>query len=215
MTKLDVLNTIEETGVVAVIRLNEPSIMDPLSKALVAGGVKCIEITMTTPNALEIIKDLSKKLNRNMLIGAGTVINAQMAKDVIEAGAEFVVSPVMRPEIIKVARDNDKAMISGAFTPTEILEAWESGADLVKVFPATALGPKYFKDVRGPLPQVKLTPTGGVNVDNTAEFMKAGAVCIGVGSALLNKKMIAEKDWDGITKLAKAFVEQVRIGREK
>jgi 2-dehydro-3-deoxyphosphogluconate aldolase/(4S)-4-hydroxy-2-oxoglutarate aldolase len=208
------MNIIEETGVVAVIRLNDPSIMGPLSKALVAGGVKCIEITMTTPNALEVIKDLSQQ-DSDMLIGAGTVINAQMAKDVIEAGAEFVVSPVMRPEIIKVARDNDKAMISGAFTPTEILKAWESGADLVKVFPATALGPKYFKDVRGPLPQVKLTPTGGVNVDNTAEFMKAGAVCIGVGSALLNKKMIAEKDWDGITKLAKAFVEQVRIGREK
>lgn len=215
MTRQEVLNIISETGVIAVIRLSDPSIMEPLSKALVSGGVKCIEITMTTPNALEIIKDLSLRFNGEILIGAGTVLNAKMAKDVIEAGAEFVVSPVMRPEIIEVTHQYDKAMVSGAFTPTEILEAWETGADVVKVFPATALGPKYFKDVHGPLPQVKLTPTGGVNIDNTAEFIKAGAVCIGVGSALLNKKMIAEKDWEGIEKLAKAFCEQVKIGREE
>lgn len=215
MTRLDVLNTITDSGVVAVIRLIDPSIMEPLSKALVAGGVKCIEITMTTPRALEIINELSQQLDGDFMIGAGTVINAQMAKDVIEAGAEFVVSPVMRPEIIEMSHKYDKAVICGAFTPTEILEAWEKGADLVKVFPATALGPKFFKDVRGPLPQVKLTPTGGVDVNNTAEFIRAGAVCIGVGSALLNKKMIAEKDWGGITELAKTFIEQVHIGREK
>lgn len=215
MTRQDVLNIIEETGVVAVIRLTDPGIMEPLGKALVAGGVTCIEITMTTPNAVEIIRDLSQRYKGEMLIGAGTVTSAKIAEDVIAAGAEFVVSPVMRPEIIEVARKHDKAMICGAFTPTEILEAWEKGADVVKVFPATALGPKYFKDVHGPLPQVKLTPTGGVNIDNTAEFMRAGAVCIGVGSALLNKKMIAENDWKGIEDLAKAYREQVKIGREQ
>lgn len=214
MTRENVLNRIFDSGVIAVIRLTDPSIMEPLGKALVAGGVTCIEITMTTPNALDIIRDLSRKYKNDMLIGAGTVTNAKIAKEVIKAGAEFIVSPVMRPEIIKVARRYDKAMISGAFTPTEILEAWESGADIVKVFPATELGPKYFKDVHGPLPHIILTPTGGVDVGNTAEFIRAGAACIGVGSALLNKKMIAEKDWKGIENLAKEFCEQVKIGRE-
>lgn len=212
MTCQQALNIIEETGVIAVIRLSDPGIMKPLGKALVAGGVRCIEVTMTTPNAVGIIHELFND-NNEMLIGAGTVTCEKEAEKVIEAGAEFVVSPVMRPEIISAVKKHEKVMISGAFTPTEILEAWETGADIIKVFPATALGPKFFKDIHGPLPQIKLTPTGGVDVKNTAEFIRSGAVCIGVGSALLNKELIEKKDWHGIEHLAKAFCEQVRIGR--
>ncbi|MEJ2637794.1 MAG: 2-dehydro-3-deoxyphosphogluconate aldolase, partial [Calditrichia bacterium] len=129
----------------------------------------------------------------------------------IHAGAQFVVSPVFKEEIIEAAHRYDRVVIPGAFTPTEILSAWESGADVVKVFPATVGGPKYFRDILGPLPQVKLTPTGGVNLDNAADFMKAGAFCLGVGTALLNKQFIAENRWDELTQLASKFISKIRI----
>jgi 2-dehydro-3-deoxyphosphogluconate aldolase/(4S)-4-hydroxy-2-oxoglutarate aldolase len=215
MTRLELLQNMTESGVVAVIRLSDPGVLDPLSDALVAGGVKCLEITMTTPRALELISDAVHRNHKEILIGVGSVLDSVTAREAILAGAQFVVSPVLDVEVIHLSHQYDKVVISGAMTPTEILKAWREGADLVKVFPATALGPKFFRDIKGPMPQIRLTPTGGVNLDNTAEFIRAGAECIGVGSALLDKQMILNKDWKGIEKNARAFCEQVKIGREQ
>ena len=190
MDRIEILNKIEESGVVAVIRLNGKENLDQIINSLASGGITAIEITMTTPNAVEYIQEFSSKYANKFLIGAGTVTDAEMAIKVIDAGAEFVVSPIIKPEIIHTAHEYEKVVFPGAFSPTEIFTAWENGADVVKVFPATALGPQYFKDIHGPLPYIKLTPTGGVSLENAADFMRAGAVCIGVGTSLLDKKMI-------------------------
>ncbi|MDD5582524.1 MAG: bifunctional 4-hydroxy-2-oxoglutarate aldolase/2-dehydro-3-deoxy-phosphogluconate aldolase [Candidatus Marinimicrobia bacterium] len=215
MTRIQVLNNMIETGVIAVIRITDPQILKPLSEALVAGGVKCLEITMTTPKALELILEATEHNCHEMTIGVGSVLDPITAREAILAGAQFVVSPILDLDVIHISHQYDKTVISGAMTPTEIMKAWREGADLVKVFPATALGPKFFKDIKGPMPQVRLTPTGGVNLNNTADFICAGAECIGVGSALLDKQMIEKKDWEGIEKNARAFCEQVKIGREQ
>lgn len=213
MDRLEILHRIESSGVIAVIRLNGDENLDQIICSLAQGGVTAIEITMTTPNAIAYIQNFSKKYGSEFLIGAGTVLNADVAKKVIDAGAEFVVSPILKTEIIRMSHQYHKVVFPGAFTPTEILTAWENGADVVKVFPATTLGPKYFKDIHGPLPEIKLTPTGGVSLDNAAEFMKAGAVFIGVGTALLDKKMIQNEDWSALQNRAAQFKAEVEKGR--
>ncbi len=209
MSRIEILGRIKSGGIIAVIRMNNTQKLGRVIEAISAGGVKALEITMTTPHALEVIRQISEDLSGDFLLGVGSVLDAETAVAAIHAGAQFVVSPVFRPEIVAAAHRYDRVVIPGAFTPTEILTAWESGADVVKVFPATVGGPRYFKDVLGPLPQVKLTPTGGVNLQNAAEFMQAGAFCIGVGSALLNKQFIAEERWDELAGLAGKFVENV------
>jgi len=214
MNRQEIVHKIENSGIVAVIRLNGAEHLDKIIDALADGGVRALEITMTTPNAVAIIRDISGSLSEEFLIGAGTVLDAPTAKDVIEAGAQFIVSPVFKPEIIEMAHQYDKAVIAGAFSATEILAAWETGSDIVKVFPATAVGPRYFKDIHGPLPGIKLTPTGGVTVDNAEEFIRYGAVCLGVGSALLDKNMISNQDWSGLTRRARQFTEAVERGRQ-
>lgn len=213
MERTKIVELIEKSGVVAVIRMDDTAKLKNVIAAISAGGVKALEITMTTPNAVQIIHEISSELDEEFVVGAGTVLDAETARAVILAGAQFVVSPVLNPDVIRLSHRYDKPVFPGAFTPTEILTAWEAGADIVKVFPATALGPKFFKDVKGPLPQVKLTPTGGVCLDNAAEFIRCGASCLGVGTALLNKKMIAEDDWEGLTEHARKFVDQVALGR--
>ena len=213
MNRTEILKSIEESGIVAVIRLNDVAKLQNIISALAKGGIKALEITMTTPNAIGIISDLSQKLDDNFLLGAGTVLDADTAEKVIDAGAQFVVSPVLNADIISTTHEHDKVCIPGAFTPTEILAAWNFGADIVKIFPATALGPQFFKDIHGPLPDIKMTPTGGVSLENAAEFIKSGACFLGVGTALLDKKMIAENDWKGLTKRAKDFINEVKIGR--
>ncbi len=215
MNRTEVLAKIEECGIIAVIRLADISKLEGIIGALTKGGIHALEITMTTPNAPEIISQLSHRYNGEFLIGAGTVLDTETARMVIQAGATFVVSPVLNPDMIRLVHRYDRLMISGAFTPTEILCAWENGADVVKVFPATALGPKYFKDIHGPLPQVRLTPTGGVSLENASEFIRAGACCLGVGTALLDKKMIAESEWEQLTIRASEFVTTVKEGRSK
>lgn len=168
---------------------------------------------MTTPGALEIIKDISKNISGEFLIGAGTVLDPETARLAILAGAQFIVGPILNIEMIKMVHRYDKVVIPGAFTPTEIMTAWDAGADIIKVFPATALGPTYFKDILGPLPQVKLTPTGGVSLNNAAEFIMAGACCLGVGSALIKKDIVANSDWEALTERAGAFIKEVENGR--
>ena len=215
MNRKQILNSIEESGIIAVIRLSDATKLQNIIFALEEGGIKALEITMTTPNAIGIISDLSQKLDANFLLGAGTVLDADTAEKVIDAGAQFVVSPVLNADIIATTHEYDKVCIPGAFTPTEILAAWNFGADIVKIFPATALGPRFFKDIHGPLPDIKMTPTGGVSLENAAEFIKSGACCLGVGTALLDKKMIADNDWKGLAKRAKDFVTEVKKGRDQ
>ena len=177
------------------------------------GGVNAIEITMTTPGAVNLVADIASKYKDDVLIGAGSVLDAETARAVIIAGAQFVVSPILNIEMIHLAHRYDVAAVPGAFTPTEILKAWENGADIVKIFPATALGPQYFKDIHGPLPQVKLTPTGGVSLENTAAFIKAGACCVGVGSALVSKEFVYNCDWAGLKNRSIDFRDAVTKGR--
>lgn len=181
------LEEITRSGVVAVIRANSAEELKNITLALNKGGVKALEITMTSPGALETIKAVSSELGDSAIIGVGSVLDTETARAAILAGAQFVVSPVFKPEIITLCRRYNKICIPGAFTPTEILSAWEAGADVVKIFPATKLGPGYIKDLKGPLPQIKVTPTGGVNLENTADFIKAGAEFVGVGGAMVDK----------------------------
>ena len=215
MNRTEVLAKIEACGVVAVIRLADISKLESIIGALTRGGIYALEITMTTPDAPAIITQLACRYKGEFLIGAGTVLDTETARMVIQAGAVFVVSPILNPEMIRLVHRYDRLMIAGALTPTEILSAWENGADVVKIFPATALGPGYFKDIHGPLPQVKLTPTGGVTIENATDFIRAGACCLGVGTALLDKKMIAESDWKGLAQKASDFVAAVKKGRSK
>lgn len=212
-TRADIVRAIEDTGVVAVVRLDDAGVGQAVAEALLAGGVKAIEVTMTVPNAVQLIARLSASLPPDVLIGAGTVVDGETARAVIDAGARFVVGPVFRPAVIAACHDRDVPAMPGCFSPTEIFSAWEAGADVVKVFPATALGPGYFKDLRGPLPKLKLMPTGGVTRANAGEWIRAGAVAIGVGTALVDPKAIAERRFDLIRDHAVHFIEAVREAR--
>ena len=210
MNKKDVLSALLEMKVVAVIRMTDASRISHVIEAIERGGVKAIEITMTVPNAVGIIREVSANRNPGVLIGAGTVLDAETAAAVIEAGADFVVSPVTDLPTIGECVRRGVLVAPGAFTPTEILNAWKEGADIVKVFPATSLGPKYFKDLKGPLPHIRLMPTGGVSLENARDFIAAGACCVGIGAALLDPKIIAEDRWDDLTAKAAALAASLR-----
>jgi len=207
------LQDIVNCGVVAIIRVASAQEAIEVCGAIAKGGVKPIEITMTVPGAIDAIKELKDATEGKVLLGAGTVLDPETARAVILAGAEFVVCPTLNLEVIKVCRRYSKIVIPGAFTPTEILTAWEAGADIVKVFPATVGGPRYLRDIRGPLPQIRLMPVGGVNIDNTPDFIKAGAVGVAVGSSLVDRKAVSQKKYDIITENAKKFVEAVKLAR--
>jgi 2-dehydro-3-deoxyphosphogluconate aldolase/(4S)-4-hydroxy-2-oxoglutarate aldolase len=204
---------IEALGVVAVIRLKDPATLRAVVDAMAQGGVRALEVTMTVPRAVDLIRELAPALPDGFLLGAGTVTDVATAHAVIDAGASFVVGPVFRPDVIAACHERDVAAVPGCFSPTEILAAHECGADIVKVFPATALGPQFIKDVRAPLPQVKLMPTGGVTPENAGEWIRAGAVAVGVGSALLDAKAIEHSRWDVITANARRFVANVAAAR--
>jgi 2-dehydro-3-deoxyphosphogluconate aldolase/(4S)-4-hydroxy-2-oxoglutarate aldolase len=208
------LQILIETGIVAVIRVDDPASLMETGLALNQGGVKALEITMTSPGALETIGEMSKRLGHEAVIGAGSILDPETARMAILAGARFIVGPVMNLDMIKMCRKYSVLCIPGAFTPTEILTAWEAGADAVKVFPATKLGPQFFKDISGPLPQVRLTPTGGVNLENAGEFIKAGACFVGAGSSLVDKKLIVGKKWHEISEMAQRFREVIRNAKK-
>ncbi len=212
-TKDQYLNQMLASGVVAVIRAKSKDQLMDIAKALIAGGVPSIEVTMSTPKAIAGIEMLADALGDQAVIGVGTVIDAATCRDAIAAGAQFVVSPTFDPDIVATTKRYGKISIPGSFTPTEILRTFTAGADIVKVFPSTTLGPGYFKDILAPLPQLKLTPTGGVDLKNAGEWIKAGAACIGVGSSLCSKEALAKNDWPTITNIAKAFVEAVQKAR--
>jgi 2-dehydro-3-deoxyphosphogluconate aldolase/(4S)-4-hydroxy-2-oxoglutarate aldolase len=206
---------VEQAGIVAVIRLKDPRKVRGVVDALAEGGIRALEVTMTVPGAVDLIGQLAPTMPEGFVFGAGTVVDAETVHRVVDAGAQFVVSPVFRREVIEACQKRDIASMPGCFTPTEILDAWDAGADIVKVFPATALGPGYLKDVRAPLPQVKLMPTGGVTVDNAGDWIRAGAVAVGVGSSLLDTKAIESGDFHVLRALAERMVANVRAAQRQ
>jgi 2-dehydro-3-deoxyphosphogluconate aldolase/(4S)-4-hydroxy-2-oxoglutarate aldolase len=211
MTRDEALKFILEAKVIAVIRMSDTDKLFKVTEAIRLGGVKAIEITMTVPDAIDVIRTMAQKKAPDVLIGAGTVLNAETAVAAVRAGADFLVSPITNFDMIKACRKLDKFVAPGALTPTEIVAAWESGADVVKVFPATSVGPKYFKDLKGPLPQIRLMPTGGVSIENAKDFLDSGACCVAIGTALLDKKAIAENNWSVLTQKARQLVESLTV----
>jgi 2-dehydro-3-deoxyphosphogluconate aldolase/(4S)-4-hydroxy-2-oxoglutarate aldolase len=208
-----VLQEIVSTGVVAIIRMKDAQRLKKVVDAVHAGGVTSIEITMTVPGAIEVIRALARTSPRDILIGAGTVTDAATAAAAIEAGARFIVGPILNLDIVALCAKMDTVVMPGCFSPTEIYTAWKAGADIIKVFPATSLGPKYFKDLRGPFPDIRLMPTGGVTIDNVGEWVQAGAAAIGIGSDLLDKKAIEESRFEVLTERARRMVANFRSAK--
>jgi 2-dehydro-3-deoxyphosphogluconate aldolase / (4S)-4-hydroxy-2-oxoglutarate aldolase len=204
-----ILKKILELKAVAVIRMNNSDKLKKVVEAVHKGGVSAIEITMTTPNALSVIEDLSKTADKDILVGVGSVLNAQTARDAVNAGAKFVVSPIFKLDIIEASHKLNVPAMPGCFTPTEIQTAFEAGADIIKVFPADVVGMPFFKGVLAPMPHLKLMPTGGVSLTNAGEWIKAGACAVGIGSALLEKRAIDEENYAQLTKKAKLFFENI------
>lgn len=213
MTKLEHMQRIEACGVIAIIRTNNASELIEVTDAIKAGGVDIIEVTMTTPNALSVISSVSAKYDDEILVGVGSVLDSETARAAMLAGAKFVVSPVTRPDIIEMCNRYGTVVMPGAFTPTEILKAWEAGADYVKVFPSSGVGPGYIKDIKAPMPHISLVPTGGVNLNNAVEFIRAGAAALGVGSALVNNKVISDGLLNRLTENAKQLVDTVQAAK--
>ena len=193
---------------IAIVRVPDAAQLLPVAKALHAGGVEVIEFTLTTPGALEQLRAARAHFGGALILGAGTVLDAGLAQQAIEAGAQFIVAPNFDPAVVRLCHRHryDVPVIPGALTPTEIVAAWTAGADFVKVFPAGLGGPSYIREVRAPLPQVQLVPTGGVTAENVVEFLRAGAVAVGVGSSLVDKAAVAARGWPALTNRARRFV---------
>lgn len=196
---------------IAVVRLPTASPLHDVVQALVAGGIRLVEITMTIPGALAELQSLAAALPGNVSLGAGTVLDREAVLQAIDAGARFVVSPVCRPEMIEVCHQKDVVMMPGCLSPTEILAAWDAGADFVKLFPASAVGPSFVREMKGPLPDVRLVPTGGIGIDAAADWLLAGAAAVGVGGALVDQQAVARGDFDALTATAQRLVADVRV----
>lgn len=203
-------------GVIAVVRLGDgnPHRLRAVATALAAGGVGAVEITLTTPGAAEAIGQLAADGIENCVIGAGTVLDEQAARDVIARGARFVVSPMLDRAVVRYCRDHSVPCMPGAFTPTELLEAWRAGATWVKLFPASAVGPRYLREVLAPLPFLRVVPSGGVSLENAAEWLRAGAAAVSVGSALVSESLVRDESWVELTARARALVQAVARARD-
>jgi 2-dehydro-3-deoxyphosphogluconate aldolase / (4S)-4-hydroxy-2-oxoglutarate aldolase len=213
MDKQHNLQRLIDSGIVAIIRAPDGSQLVEVAEALLAGGIVAMEVTFTVPHAERVIEQVASRLGDRILLGAGTVLDTETARVAIASGAEFIVSPVVKPDVIQFCRRYDKLVLPGALTPTEILSAWECGADIVKVFPSDVTGPTYLKALRGPLPQVRLLPTGGVTLETAAAFLQAGACALGIGGSLVEPKALACGDLNRIESLARQFVAIVREAR--
>ena len=213
MSKEENLARVLNTGVVAVIRAKSGEQLVPLAHALIDGGVDILEVTYTVPNATEVIRRVIQATGRQALVGAGTVLDPATAEEAIRAGAQFIVSPSINRDVIRLCRRGGIAMMPGAFTPTEVVSAWEAGADIVKIFPSDSVGPAHLKALRAPLPHIPMMPTGGVDLENAADFIRVGACALGVGGSLVKKSAVESGDMRQITQLAKQFVEAVRQAR--
>src|SRR5437868_10685192 len=216
MRKSEVLNRIRDTGLIPVVRAESADLAIQVVEAIQAGGLDVLEVTMTVPGAIDVIAKLASTLANQCVIGAGTVLDPETARKCIDAGAQFIVSPALNLETIACCRELDVAVMPGALTPTEIVSAWQAGADFVKVFPAGAMGgASYIKSLKAPLPQIELVPTGGVTLANAASFIEAGAAAVGVGADLVNTKAIRAGQPEKVTEAARAFIEAVRNARMK
>ncbi len=193
-------------GIIAIIRTDRMEPVLPACEALIAGGVIALEITLTVPHALAAIREARAKFDSQAVIGAGTVLNAESCRDAIKAGAEFIVSPIGRPQLVAAAHDLDRPVMLGAYTPTEAQLAHEAGSDFIKIFPADRLGPEYIKAIRGPLPHLRIVPTGGVDLHTAGDFLQAGSAALGVGSSLLTREIVQVENWPELSRLAMAFV---------
>ena len=213
MDKREMMELIHKTGVIAIMRAKSSDQLLAAADAIKAGGVQAIEVTMTTPGALDVIRQATERYGADVLFGAGSVLDPESARAAILAGAQFVVCPTLNLKTIEICHRYAIPVVPGAYTPTEILTAWEAGADMVKVFPASVGGPAYFKAIKGPLPQVKLVPVGGVNLDTTADFIRAGADAVGVGGALVSQKLLDAGDFAALTERARRFCQEVAKGR--
>ena len=214
MSRDRTLSRIVESGVVAVLRARSGEMLCDVAEALLAGGVEAVEVTFTVPGAHRVLEQVADRLGDKILLGAGTVLDPETARMALLAGAEFIVGPTVNPDVIRICRRYDKAVMPGALTPTEVLAAWEAGADVVKVFPSDITGPKYLKALHGPLPQIRLMPTGGVNLDTAADFLRCGAWALGIGGSLVEAKAVAAGDMARIENLAKQYVEIVKNTRQ-
>jgi 2-dehydro-3-deoxyphosphogluconate aldolase/(4S)-4-hydroxy-2-oxoglutarate aldolase len=215
MKKDAAISLIFETGVIAIMRAESSKQLLAAADAIRSGGVRVIEVTMTTPGALSVIQAARESYDEEVLFGAGSVLDAETARAAILSGAQFIVSPILDGAIIALCRRYSIPVIPGAYTPTEALLAWQAGADLVKIFPASVGGPGYLKAIKAPLPQLRLCPVGGVNLETAADFIRKGADCIAVGSALINQKLLEEGDLDALTERAQQFLQEVAKGRSK
>jgi 2-dehydro-3-deoxyphosphogluconate aldolase/(4S)-4-hydroxy-2-oxoglutarate aldolase len=207
------LRRILDSGIVAVMRAESGDELVDVAEALLAGGVEAIEVTFTVPRAVQVIERVADRLGDRIILGAGTVLDPETARAAILAGAQYIVAPTVHVGVIAMCKRYSKLAMPGAFTPTEVVAAWEAGADIVKIFPSDVAGPKYLKALRGPLPQIRMMPTGGVTTETAAEFLKAGACALGVGGSLVDQKTVAARDFDTITSRARQFVEIVRATR--
>jgi 2-dehydro-3-deoxyphosphogluconate aldolase/(4S)-4-hydroxy-2-oxoglutarate aldolase len=215
MGKNDSLETILETGVVAIMRARSADQLLVAAEAVLAGGVKAIEVTMTTPGALDVIRQAVNKFGDSVLFGVGSVLDPETARSAMLAGAQFVVCPTLIIKTIEICNRYSVPVMPGAYTPTELLTAWEAGASIVKVFPASAGGPAYIKAIKAPLPHIRLAAVGGVDLNNTADFIRAGVDIVGVGGELVSQKLLDAKDFNSITERARRFREEVERGRQK
>ena len=214
-SKAEIISLLLDPGIIAVVRARTSEQVLPLTEALLAGGIVAVEITMTTPDAIAAIRQASAKFGARALIGVGTVLDAHTCRQAIEAGAEFVVSPILRPEIAQIARESGRPVMLGAYTPTEAQLAFEAGADFIKIFPADGLGPRYLKSLHAPLPHLRCVPTGGVELGNVADFFQAGCAALGVGSSLISAQILRDNDWPELTRAAAGFVKAARAARAR
>jgi 2-dehydro-3-deoxyphosphogluconate aldolase/(4S)-4-hydroxy-2-oxoglutarate aldolase len=215
MNKQEVRAWVERVGIVPVVRAGSPEEALFAAQAIAHGGISIVEITMTVPGAIDVIEQLAKNA-AGVLVGAGTVVSAESAQKCIDAGARFLVSPGFNAAAVAAARDRGVLMMAGALTPTEVMAAWEAGADFIKVFPCGNMGgPKYIQALKGPFPQVPMVPTGGVNLETAADYIRAGAAALGVGGELVQKDALKARNADLLSGLAKQFVELVKQARNK
>lgn len=209
----EIISLLTNPGIIAVVRVPKTEQVLPVAEALLAGGVVAIEITLTVPDAFQAIRDLDRAMGARALLGAGTVLDAAACRAAIEAGADFIVSPITRAEIVAAAHGANRPVMLGAYTPTEAQTAHEAGADFIKLFPADKLGPTYVKALRAPLPHLKIVPTGGVDLATAADFLKAGCAALGVGGSLLTPEILRTNDWPSLSRLARQFIEIARGAR--
>jgi len=213
MNKQEKIQLIHQTGIIAIMRTRSSDQLIAAAEAIRQGGVQVIEVTMNTPGALEVINAASRRFGQEVLFGAGTVLDPETAKTAIQAGAEFIVAPTLNLEVIELCKRLNIPVMPGCYTPTEMLAAWDAGADFVKLFPADAGGPAMVKAILAPLPQLQIVPVGGVDLNNAAAFLRSGAAALGVGSSLINQKLLESADFEELTRRAAAFVAEVRKAR--